>query len=50
MEGLPADCTEREVSHIFRPFEGFQGLRLIPRNTKDGHKVHFAFVDFENIK
>jgi hypothetical protein len=29
---------------------GFKGLRLIPRETKDGQKVHFAFVDFENTQ
>lgn len=33
---------------IFRPFPGFRQLRLIPRETKDGQKVHFAFADFEN--
>jgi hypothetical protein len=34
---------------IFRPFIGFKGLRLIPRETRDGKKVHFAFADFENV-
>ncbi len=34
---------------IFRPFVGFKGLRLIPRETRDGKKVHFAFADFENV-
>jgi len=24
VEGLPADCTEREMAHIFRPFPGFK--------------------------
>lgn len=48
VEGLPEDTNEREVSHIFRPFIGFKSLRLIPRETKDGLKVHFAFADFEN--
>ena len=23
-------------------------MRLVPRETKDGKKVHFAFADFEN--
>ena len=46
VEGLPHDTTEREVARklisilklfidIFRPFMGFKGLRLIPRETKD---------------
>jgi hypothetical protein len=33
---------------IFRPYLGFKSLRLIPRETKDGQKVHFCFADFEN--
>lgn len=24
VEGLPADATEREVAHIFRPYPGFR--------------------------
>jgi RNA recognition motif-containing protein len=49
VEGLPADTTEREVAHIFRPFQGFTQLRLVPRTTREGYRVHFAFADFENI-
>ncbi len=62
VEGLPEDCAEREVARkfylsndpllfldIFRPYIGFKGLRLIPRETRDGKKVHFAFADFENV-
>eukprot|EP00347_Sterkiella_histriomuscorum_P007844 403347348 len=49
VEGLPHDTTEREVAHIFRPFLGFKQLRLIPRDTKDGQRVHFAFADFESV-
>ncbi|RZS10296.1 hypothetical protein BHM03_00041497 [Ensete ventricosum] len=36
VEGLPSDCTRREVSHIFRPFVGFQEVRLV---TKDSRHV-----------
>ena len=50
VEGLPADCTEREIAHLFRPFPGFKQLRLVPRETKDGQKVHFCFADFENLE
>jgi len=49
VEGLPHDCTEREICHLFRPFEGFKNLRLVPRLTRDGQKVHFAFADFKTI-
>ena len=48
VEGLPQDATEREVAHIFRPYEGFTGLRLVPRITRENHKVHFAFADFQS--
>ncbi|KAH0748149.1 hypothetical protein KY290_027381 [Solanum tuberosum] len=30
VEGLPADCTRKEVSHIFRPFGGYKEVRLVP--------------------
>jgi len=50
VEGLPSDCTEREIAHIFRPYPGFKQLRLVPRETKDGLKVHFCFADFENME
>lgn len=47
VEGLPADATEREVAHLFRPFPGYKQLRLIPRESKDGQKVFLCFADFE---
>ena len=31
VEGIPLDATEREVSHIFRPYPGYKGLRLIEK-------------------
>lgn len=34
VEGLPANCTRREVSHIFRPFPGFQEVRLVSKESK----------------
>jgi hypothetical protein len=46
--GIPADATEREVSHVFRPFPGFLSARLIPKTSKNGRKYFFCFVDFEN--
>ncbi|CDW87591.1 rna-binding protein [Stylonychia lemnae] len=61
IEGLPHDTSVREVARkfillikyqqsldIFRPFIGFKELRLIPRSSKDGQKVHIAFADFES--
>ncbi|GFP93676.1 protein maternally expressed gene 5 [Phtheirospermum japonicum] len=42
VEGLPANCSRREVSHIFRPFVGYKEVRLV---TKDSRHV-LCFVDF----
>ncbi|KAG6410065.1 hypothetical protein SASPL_128113 [Salvia splendens] len=50
VEGLPANCTRREVSHIFRPFVGYKEVRLVnkaPRNP-GGDPVVLCFVDFES--
>ncbi|XP_011084057.1 RNA-binding protein 2 [Sesamum indicum] len=48
VEGLPADSTEREVAHIFRPFMGYMGLRLVRREPRQlgGQPVVLCFVDF----
>jgi len=51
IEGLPSDATEREVSHIFRRFEGqgYQSIRMIPReSSKSGSKLFLCFVEFDN--
>ncbi|KAL0382942.1 UNVERIFIED_CONTAM: protein MATERNALLY EXPRESSED5 [Sesamum calycinum] len=34
VEGLPANSTRREVAHIFRPFVGYLGLRLVSREAR----------------
>lgn len=39
VQGIPFDATEREVSHIFRPFFGFKALRMIHRDKKNEEKV-----------
>ena len=48
VEGIPTDATHREVAHIFRPFPGDKGIRLITKE-KNGENTLLAFVDFENI-
>ena len=37
VEGIPVEATEREVSHIFRPFFRFKAVRTIirSRNKED---------------
>ncbi|KAL7214045.1 hypothetical protein ACSBR1_026463 [Camellia fascicularis] len=34
VEGLPANCTRREVSHIFRPFVGYKEVRLVTKEPR----------------
>ncbi|KAL3373975.1 hypothetical protein AABB24_005773 [Solanum stoloniferum] len=48
VEGLPANCTRREVSHIFRPFVGFKEVRLVIKESRHpgGHPFVLCFVDF----
>ena len=50
VEGLPADVTVREVSHIFRPFPGYQSLRIVPKESKaDPAKVFtLCFVEYDS--
>ncbi|MCO5597403.1 hypothetical protein L7F22_051479 [Adiantum nelumboides] len=51
VEGLPADCTRREAAHIFRPFLGFQEVRLVRKEGKrDGDQFILCFVDFLDPK
>ena len=47
VESVPADATEREMSHIFRPFPGFRSLRLITRAGDNAAEVSpLCFVEF----
>ncbi|CAN6456153.1 unnamed protein product [Victoria cruziana] len=34
VEGLPSDCTRREVSHLFRPFIGFKEIRVVHKEPR----------------
>ncbi|XP_021283661.1 RNA-binding protein 2-like [Herrania umbratica] len=48
VEGLPSDCTRREVSHIFRPFVGYKEVRLVSKESRHpgGDPLILCFVDF----
>ncbi|MCL7049281.1 hypothetical protein MKW94_028711 [Papaver nudicaule] len=50
VEGLSANCTRREVSHIFRPFVGFKEVRLVSKESRHsgGDPLVLCFVDFIN--
>ncbi|WVZ65617.1 hypothetical protein U9M48_014949 [Paspalum notatum var. saurae] len=43
VDGLPINCTRREVAHIFRQYMGFRELRLV---NKGLNKHAICFVDF----
>ncbi|KAE8699829.1 MEG5 [Hibiscus syriacus] len=48
VEGLPSDCTRREVSHIFCPFVGYKEVRLVTKEPRypGGDPIKLCFVDF----
>ncbi|KFK42088.1 hypothetical protein AALP_AA2G209400 [Arabis alpina] len=50
VEGLPANCSRREVAHIFRPFVGYREVRLVTKDSKhrNGDPIVLCFVDFTN--
>lgn len=50
VEGLPPDSTKREVAHIFRPFLGYEEVRLVTKESKrrGGDPLILCFVDFVN--
>ena len=39
----------RMYEDIFRPFPGFQCIRLIKKTTMSGREYLLCFVDFENV-
>eukprot|EP00252_Welwitschia_mirabilis_P009008 TRINITY_DN21286_c0_g2_i2.p1 TRINITY_DN21286_c0_g2~~TRINITY_DN21286_c0_g2_i2.p1 ORF type:complete len:205 (-),score=45.83 TRINITY_DN21286_c0_g2_i2:151-765(-) len=43
IQGIPENCTRRELSHIFRPLIGFKQLRLVKKNDRT-----MCFVEFTN--
>ncbi|XP_075508250.1 RNA-binding protein 2-like [Primulina tabacum] len=52
VDGLPTDCSRREIGHIFRPFIGFRELRVVhkePRRRGDKAMV-LCFVEFTDAK
>ncbi|GAB4854472.1 hypothetical protein Ancab_023055 [Ancistrocladus abbreviatus] len=52
VDGLPNDCTRREVGHLFRPFIGYKDIKVVhkePRRSGDKAMV-FCFVEFDDSK
>ncbi|XP_039796067.1 bromodomain-containing protein 4-like isoform X2 [Panicum virgatum] len=43
VDGLPTNCTRREVAHIFRQYMGFREVRLV---NKGSNRHAICFVDF----
>ncbi|MCD9646631.1 hypothetical protein HAX54_036640 [Datura stramonium] len=48
IEGLPPDSSRREVAHIFRPFVGYNEVRLVRKESKHrgGDPLILCFMDF----
>ncbi len=45
---IPDDASEREMSHIFRPYSGFRYVRILTKPHNRGGKLRFAFVQFSS--
>ncbi|KAL8095699.1 RNA-binding protein 1-like isoform X1 [Apium graveolens] len=48
VKGLPTNCSRREVAHIFRPFLGYEDVRLVSKDSRHfkGSALVLCFVDF----
>ena len=49
LEHVPADASERELAHIFRPYAGFLVVRFVRVPSKSGapgERTTLCFVDF----
>jgi hypothetical protein len=47
VEGVPPDASEREIAHVFRPFIGYLGMRLVARRIQ---LAPLVFVDFASTE
>ncbi|KAK4422204.1 RNA-binding protein 1 [Sesamum alatum] len=52
VDGLPTDCTRREIGHLFRPFIGFREIRVVHKEARRrGDKAMvLCFVEFTDAK
>lgn len=51
VDNVPADVSEREISHIFRPFPGFQDVRHVPmKKTGYDAKAFLCFIEFASTE
>ncbi|KAA0150726.1 hypothetical protein FNF29_05063 [Cafeteria roenbergensis] len=48
IEGVPDDASERELAHLFRPFDGFEAARLVPHGGRNGRKMYLCFAEFRS--
>ncbi|MCO5567350.1 hypothetical protein L7F22_021040 [Adiantum nelumboides] len=50
VEGIPIECTRREVAHIFRPLRGFKEVRIVQKESKrsGGELFVLCFAEFED--
>lgn len=52
VDGLPKDCTRREVAHLFRPFIGFKEIRVVHKEARRSGDMAYVlcFVEFNDSK
>lgn len=47
VDGIPADITRREFAHVFRPYDGYKGSRVVMKERETGKSMQvYGFVDF----
>ncbi|KAG9138770.1 hypothetical protein Leryth_007406 [Lithospermum erythrorhizon] len=52
VDGLPTDCSRREVGHLFRPFIGFKEIKVVHKEArrKGDKAMVLCFVEFADAK
>jgi len=50
VQNVPMDASTREMSHIFRPFDGYQSCRVVTLDSKSepGQRITISFIDFDS--
>ncbi|CAD7700550.1 unnamed protein product [Ostreobium quekettii] len=47
VDGIPADISRREFAHVFRPYDGYKGSRVVIKERENGKSMQvYGFVDF----
>ncbi|KAJ0031480.1 hypothetical protein Pint_13749 [Pistacia integerrima] len=44
VDGLPTDCTRREVAHLFRPFIGYREIKVVHKEPRRVSTVNLLYL------